>query len=59
MSKYDFDEDEEQGSDLNDIAKKLSQAKTSKDALIKLLKVQVSSCQRVVPILLLTLAGHI
>ena len=37
MSKYG----DEHGSDLDDIAKKLSQAKTSKDALIKLLKVRL------------------
>lgn len=39
MSKYDFDEDDDQQSDLQDLAKKLTQAKSSKDALTKLLKV--------------------
>lgn len=42
MSKYDFDEDDEQTSDVKDIAKKLTQAKSSKDALIKLLKVRAA-----------------
>ena len=42
MSKYDFDEDDEQTSDVKDIAKKLTQAKSAKDALIKLLKVRAA-----------------
>ena len=43
MSKYDFDEDDDQHNDLNDIAKKLTQAKSSKDALTQLLKVRVAT----------------